>query len=207
MPVAETIASTGAELIRTDITPQKGTAVIAKPMQTARRHSTPRVKLHRVHANLVKAYPPAGGSKLWWDWLKTALGTNSSAFVDASLHQLQAAARLPGSGISEIAVNAALAMIEAVAPEDEIEGALAIQMARTHRRLGGATVANAVLPLLVQPPAACSGPTRCRSKRWGGCAEVENKSSVLNVSMSTTAAKESLATLNHEPMILCGTSQ
>jgi hypothetical protein len=36
---------------------------------------------------------------------------------------------------------------------------------------------------------------------------VENRSSVLNVSMSTTAAKQSLATSNHEPMILCGTSQ
>jgi hypothetical protein len=34
--------------------------------------------------------------------------------------------------ISEIAVNSALALIEAVAPKDEIEGALAIQMACTH---------------------------------------------------------------------------
>jgi hypothetical protein len=51
---------------------------------------------------------------------------------------------LPYSGISEIALNAALAMIEAAAPKDEIEGALAIQMACTHTaamailaRLGG----------------------------------------------------------------------
>jgi transcriptional regulator with XRE-family HTH domain len=36
---------------------------------------------------------------------------------------------LPCSGISEIALNAALAMIEAAAPTDEIEGALAVQMA------------------------------------------------------------------------------
>jgi hypothetical protein len=36
----------------------------------------------------------------------------------------QAAARLPFGGISETAVNAALAMIEAAAPKDEIEGAL-----------------------------------------------------------------------------------
>jgi hypothetical protein len=58
--------------------------------------------------------------------------------------QLQAAARLPCSGISEIALNAALAMIEAAAPRDELEGALAVQMACTHAaamsvlaRLGG----------------------------------------------------------------------
>ena len=66
------------------------------------------------------------------DELKQALGTRSSDFVNASLIQLQAAARLPCSGISEIALNAALAMIEAAAPSDELEGALAIQMACTH---------------------------------------------------------------------------
>ena len=60
------------------------------------------------------------------------MGTSSSAFVNASLFQLQAAARLPGGGISELAVNSALALIEAVAPKDEVEGALALQMACTH---------------------------------------------------------------------------
>jgi hypothetical protein len=44
----------------------------------------------------------------------------------------ESTARLPGSGICEIAVNSALAMIEAAAPKDEIEAALAIQMACTH---------------------------------------------------------------------------
>jgi len=44
--------------------------------------------------------------------------------------------------ISETAVNAALAMIEAAAPKDEIEGALAVQMACTH------TAAMAVLARL-----------------------------------------------------------
>ena len=101
-----------------------------------------RVKLQHVNANLAKAYPPDGESKIWWHRLKSALGTKSSAFVNASLFQIQAAARLPCSGISEIAVNAALAMIEAAAPRDEIEGALAVQMACTH------TAAMAVLARL-----------------------------------------------------------
>jgi hypothetical protein len=39
---------------------------------------------------------------------------------------------MPGGGISELGVNSALAMIEAVAPKNEIEGALAMQMACTH---------------------------------------------------------------------------
>jgi hypothetical protein len=52
--------------------------------------------------------------------------------VETSLFQLQAAARLPGGGISELGVNSALALIEGAAPKDEIEGALAVQMACTH---------------------------------------------------------------------------
>ena len=62
-----------------------------------------------------------------------------------SLQQLIAAARLPNSGICEIAVNASLAFIEGAKPRDEIECALVIQMACTHsaamavlNRLGGA---------------------------------------------------------------------
>src|SRR5205085_2910085 len=78
-----------------------------------------RVKLKRMNCDQAKAYPPDGESKLWWDRLKGALGTSSSDFVNSSLFQLQAAARLPCSGISETAVNAALAMIEAASPKDE----------------------------------------------------------------------------------------
>jgi hypothetical protein len=64
----------------------------------------------------------------------------------SSLQQLIAAARLPNSGICEIAVNASLAFIEGAKPRNEIECALVIQMACTHsatlavlNRLGGAS--------------------------------------------------------------------
>jgi len=91
-----------------------------------------RVKLRRVNASLATPYPPDGESKVWWKRLKKALGTKSSDFVNASLLELQAAAHLPFGGISEVAMNAALALIEAAAPRNEIEGALAVQMACTH---------------------------------------------------------------------------
>jgi hypothetical protein len=62
-----------------------------------------------------------------------------------TLFQLQTAARLPCDGISAVAVNAALAMIEGAKPKDEVEAALIIQMACTHTaamavlsRIGGA---------------------------------------------------------------------
>ena len=56
--------------------------------------------------------------------------------------RLGSSSRSPWGGISELSMNAALAMIEAAAPKDEIEGALAVQMACTH------TAAMAVLAKL-----------------------------------------------------------
>jgi hypothetical protein len=66
----------------------------------------------------------------------------SADFVSASLLQDQAAARSQYGNISETHINAALAMIEAAAPKDEIEAALAVQMACTH------TAAMAILATL-----------------------------------------------------------
>ena len=91
-----------------------------------------RVKLKRLNCDQAIPYPPDGQTNAWWQRLKNALGTSSSAFVEASLYQLIAAARLPNSGISEIAVNASLAFIEGAKPRYEIECALVIQMACTH---------------------------------------------------------------------------
>jgi hypothetical protein len=71
-------------------------------------------------------------SKRWEARLNDALGTVSPDFVRSSLLQIQSAARSPYGTVSELAINAALAMVEAAAPTDEIEGALAIQMACTH---------------------------------------------------------------------------
>ena len=91
-----------------------------------------RVKMRRRGLNYGTLYPPDGEAKSWWRALKNALGTSSSSFVNASLAQLQAAARLPDGMVSEVAMNAAFALIQCVAPKNEIEGVLAIQMACSH---------------------------------------------------------------------------
>src|SRR5947199_61475 len=91
-----------------------------------------RVKLKEVNYQHAIPYPPDGQAREWWQRLKNAFGTTSSAFVEASLYQLIAAARLPNSGICEIAVNASLAFIEGAKPQGEVEGALVLQMACTH---------------------------------------------------------------------------
>ena len=112
------------------------------PVTGQRRLPPVRVKIWRADAKVAKVHPPAGEEENWWRRLNKALGTTSSDFVNASLFQIQAASRSPWGGISELAMNAALAMVEAAAPKDEIEGALAVQMACTH------TAAMAVLAKL-----------------------------------------------------------
>ena len=79
------------------------------------------MRLKRVNCDQAIPYPPDGQAREWWQRLMTAFGTASSAFVGASLQQLIAAARLPNSGICEIAVNASLAFIEGAKPRDEFE--------------------------------------------------------------------------------------
>jgi len=102
------------------------TSVVKPPIRRAR------VKLKRINSDYSKPYPPDGDNKLWWERLKSALGTGSSDFVNATLVQIQNASRLPCGGISETSVNAALAFIEGAGPKTEIEAALAIQwLART----------------------------------------------------------------------------
>jgi hypothetical protein len=102
------------------------------PVAGQRRPPPVRVKVWQADGKVGKVHPPDGDGKNWWRRLNKALGTTSSDFVNASLFQIQAACRSPWGGISELAMNAAIAMIEAAAPKDEIEGALAVQMAATH---------------------------------------------------------------------------
>jgi hypothetical protein len=92
----------------------------------------PTVSLRRVNCDAAQPGPPAGQEGVWRKTLRVALATESDAFVDASLFQLIAAARLPGGGLSETAVNATLAMVSSASPQNEMEAALAVQMAATH---------------------------------------------------------------------------
>jgi hypothetical protein len=127
-----------AAVARTVICQQRHNEMTHKPNNITpvadQAHRVPpvRVKLLRADAYAAQTHPPDGDGKNWWQRLNKAFGTVSSDFVNASLLQIQAAARSPFGTISETAMNAALAMIEAAAPKDEIEGALAVQMSCTH---------------------------------------------------------------------------
>src|SRR5262245_2008473 len=80
-----------------------------------------KVRLKRVSCDHAIPYPPDGQAREWWQRLRNAFGTTSNTFVAASLQQLIAAARLPNSGLSEIAVNASLAFIEGAEPRERLK--------------------------------------------------------------------------------------
>jgi hypothetical protein len=110
-----------------------------------RRCAPVRIRIKGIQGNVASFGAPDLKEDTWRRRLKAAFSTESDAFVEVSLHQLQAAARLPGEGPSEIAMNAAIAMIAADNPGNETEAALSVQAATLHMvamavmaRIGGA---------------------------------------------------------------------
>jgi hypothetical protein len=111
----------------------------------ARRSSPVRIRIKGIQGNVVSFSSPGPTDLAWRTQLKAAFGTVSDEFVDMALHHLERAARMPGDGPSDMAINGAIAMIAAFVPKNEVEGALALQAACTHMvamavmsRIGGA---------------------------------------------------------------------
>jgi hypothetical protein len=68
----------------------------------------------------------------WQTRLQDALGTSSHGFVDMELARLMSVFRDREGVIDERAVNTALAVIDGIKPQNEIEAMVAVQMAVTH---------------------------------------------------------------------------
>jgi hypothetical protein len=68
----------------------------------------------------------------WQTRLKDALGTSSSDFVDIEMARLMTIFQNRAGVIDARAVNAALAVVDGLKPQNEIEAMLALQMAVTH---------------------------------------------------------------------------
>jgi hypothetical protein len=67
------------------------------PTPVAGRSRLPpvRIKVWRADGRVAKVHPPDGEDENWWRRVNKALGTTCSDFVNASLFQIQAAARSP----------------------------------------------------------------------------------------------------------------
>jgi hypothetical protein len=152
------------------------------PATSRRRRRTPpaKIRIEGIQGNVVSFGSPGPTEPAWRKQLKTSFGTVSDAFVDMALHHLERAARMPGDGASDMAINGAIAMIAARAPSDEIEAALALQMACTHMaamavmsRIGGAGGGPQRLPGLASASAKllrafCTQVETYRRLRGGG---------------------------------------
>src|SRR5450759_3694608 len=97
-----------------------------------RRAPPASIKIKGIQGNVVSFASPGPTEPASREQLKATLGTVSDAFVDMALHHLERAARIPADGPSDMAINGAIAMIAAFAPQNEVEAALALQAACTH---------------------------------------------------------------------------
>jgi hypothetical protein len=80
---------------------------------------------------MMEISPTHSDGKGWRTRLEDALGT-ASTFVDTELVRLMTVFRDRKGIIDERAVNAALAVVDGLKPQNEIEAMLALQMAATH---------------------------------------------------------------------------
>jgi hypothetical protein len=84
------------------------------------------------------AKAPAGQTEEEWMMkLRDVLGSRSKPFIEACLKRLTTACCLPRQTLpSSIGVSAALALIESLEPKNEIEAALAVEIACLHAACG-----------------------------------------------------------------------
>src|SRR5665811_641747 len=152
------------------------------PATSRRPRRTPpaKIRINGIQGNVVSFGSPGLTEPTWRKQLKTTLGTVSDAFVDMALHHLERAARMPADGPSDMAINGAIAMIAAFAPQNEVEAAWALQAACTHMvamavmsRIGGAGGGPHRLPGLASASAKllrayCTQVETYRRLRGGG---------------------------------------
>ena len=82
------------------------------PETSCRPRRTPRatIRIKGIQGNVVSFGSPGPNDLAWRKQLKTAFGTVSDEFVDMALHHLERAARMPGDGASDMAINGAIAI-------------------------------------------------------------------------------------------------
>jgi hypothetical protein len=113
-----------------------GSSSVARPERRAPRRRTPvRAKVTSTKYGCRSFSSPLGHDPEFRAGLAQALGTVSPDFLEASLHQLTKAVAhcdAPEGG-AEMELNAALALVQAIKPTNELEAALSLQIAATHQ--------------------------------------------------------------------------
>jgi hypothetical protein len=121
-------------MTKTDHAPSDGEKREIVTATERQRQRPPRVavNLRQPEKALVQTCPTHSDGEGWSARLRDALGTSSAAFVDVELARLMTIFRDREGVIDGSAVNAALAVIDGIKPQNETEAMLALQMAATH---------------------------------------------------------------------------
>lgn len=115
-----------------ETTDREAKAIARARERSASRDVRPSMKVQGQEGQAVQMGSPHADQHGAFALIEDSLGTSSSDFAGYALLQLTQTAHQSGRGVSEEALNAQLALVAAVAPENELEAALALQMAATH---------------------------------------------------------------------------
>ena len=107
-------------------------AIAEASRQMTQRSARIAINIKQPKNGPVETSPTHSDGAGWYTRLKDALGTSSPAFVDIELARLMTVFRDRAGVIDARAVNGALAMIDGLKPQNEMESMLALQMAVTH---------------------------------------------------------------------------
>ena len=120
---------TKADHAPSDMEKQEIVAATARHRERAPRVA---VNIRQPEDAAVKISPTHSDGQGWEARLKDALGTTSQAFLDTELLRLLNCFCDRAGTVDAGAVNAALAVVDGLKPQNEIEAMLALQMAATH---------------------------------------------------------------------------
>lgn len=112
--------------------PRTQARIEAAKQRTKARSIRPEVKVLNHEKQKAQIGPAHSDGEGHGFHLLDAFGTSSQAFAETMLGQLASVVRSKSDGIEEASLNAGLAAVDGVAPQNEAEAMLAVQMAGTH---------------------------------------------------------------------------
>lgn len=132
-PVTEQTTSKSRMIGKYEMSPAEAELADQWARQSNRQAPAPKVKIDRMQDGSVSVGHDHDSQALWHMTFQSAFGTTSQSFAELMLEQLLNVASFPGSERLETIANGAVAAMHGIAPRDETEAMLALQMVATHQ--------------------------------------------------------------------------
>ena len=125
-------AKTAAKQPKREPSEREAAAIVAAKAAQAAKPLRAHLSLANSTPGVIHVEPEHGDARGGAYVLNDAFGTTSGDFTSHALLQLANITKPKDAQPNEMAINASLALIGAIGPRDELEAALAVQMAATH---------------------------------------------------------------------------